>query len=279
MKCAWQSYVGILPQSIRTAVEPYRDSLTEVRMRIYAPIELVTTTRTYSLKQNATLQEISYCINVASKYSPWAVSTVSKGYITAAGGHRIGICGEVVMKDGLMSGIATPTSISIRVARDFPGIAARTSHLNGSILIIGPPGAGKTTLLRDLIRLRSDLHSGSVAVVDERREIFPFENGTPSFPCGKQTDILSGCSKAQGIQILLKNMTPHYVAVDEITSHKDCSALIDACWCGVKLICTAHAESRTDLLGRGVYRPLVESKIFDWLIVIDRHRSWNVERM
>ena len=279
MKCAWQSYANILPTSLRKTAEQFKDTLTEIRMRMNTPVEIVTTNGTHWLQQKTSLQEITYCINAASKYSPWAASTISSGYITATGGHRISICGETVVKDGCISGIANPTSISVRVARDFPGIANGTSKLEGSILIIGPPGAGKTTLLRDIIRQRSNTQKGCVAVMDERREIFPFSGGVPTFDSGSCTDILSGCRKAQGIQILLKNMTPRYIVVDEITSQEDCAALMDACWCGVRLICTAHAESKKDLSARDVYRPLVEKNIFDWLVVLHSDRSWCTERM
>jgi stage III sporulation protein SpoIIIAA len=51
-----------------------------------------------------------------------------------------------------MTGIREVTGLCIRVARDFPGIAAGVKALKGSVLILGPPGSGKTTLLRDLIR-------------------------------------------------------------------------------------------------------------------------------
>ena len=278
MKIAWQSYVNILPQAIRPAVQKYQENLIETRLRINGKVELVTTDGSVWLDQIVNAQDLSYCINVASRYSPWSASTVSKGYITAAGGHRIGICGESVMKDGMMTGIRIPSSVSIRVARDFPGIAQKAAHLDGSMLIIGPPGSGKTTLLRDLIRQKSEKGSTHISVLDERCEIFPYENGIPSFPCGKHTDILTGCTKEQGIPTLLKNMTPQVIAVDEITSEEDCKALMDAAWCGVELICTAHAKERGDLLNRRIYHPLLQTGVFDWLIILRSDRSWYAER-
>jgi stage III sporulation protein SpoIIIAA len=74
-------------------------------------------------------------------------------------------------------------------------------------------------------------------------------------------------------------MTPKWIAVDEITSEEDCCALSDARWCGVNVLCTAHAMDKSDLLGRQIYKPLMEYKIFDWLIIMQPDRSWSAERI
>jgi stage III sporulation protein AA len=147
---------------------------------------------------------------------------------------------------------------------------------SGSVLILGPPGSGKTTLLRDLIRIVSDRGTGSVSVVDERGELFPRE---ADFDRGKQTDVLTGCDKASGIDMVLRTMGPRYVAVDEITNQNDCQALIRAGWCGVKLMATAHATDLADLRQRPVYRPLIQTGIFDTVVVLKPDKSWRVERV
>ena len=173
-----------------------------------------------------------------------------------------------------MTGFRQLRSVCIRVARDFPGIAQKLQYLNGSILLIGPPGSGKTTLLRDLIRLKSDTGKGSVAVVDERGEVFP-----AGYATGFRTDILTGCSKVQGIDRLLRVMSPSIIAMDEVTSEGDCAALMKAGWCGVELLATAHAACKADLLARPVYAPLVKSGIFDTLVILQRDKSFKAERM
>ena len=76
-------------------------------------------------------------------------------------------------------------SVCIRVARDFPGLAAGLPDRlgTGSALILGPPGAGKTTLLRDLIRQISDGKGEAVAVADQRGSCFrPCTRATNSRP-------------------------------------------------------------------------------------------------
>ena len=280
MRCAWQAYMNLVPIWMRKRVDELgREELQELRLRLGTPPELVLKGKRIWLERPVCTEDLKFCVNMASKYSPWAASSVEKGYITAFGGHRVGICGDAVLHNGVMSGVRTITSVNLRVSRDFSGIATAMTDYSGSVLIIGQPGSGKTTLLRDLIRQRSDKHGGFVSVVDEREEIFPRNNEGLCFPVGRHTDVLSGCKKTEGIEILLRNMTPETIAVDEITAPEDCAALIHAGWCGVKILATAHAGSRHDLINRPVYRPLLESRLFETLIIMRPDKTWYIERI
>ncbi len=275
MNCAWDALLSVLPPSIRREVDNhYRDTLEEVRLRLGKRAEVVAGGTFHSLSAVVTREDLIYPVNIASRYSPWAASTAAKGYITAPGGHRIGLCGDCVVQEGQVTAVRYATSLCIRVARVFPGIGDN-APVSGSLLILGPPGAGKTTLLRELIRLRSK--SGCcVAVVDERGELFPLGN---LFETGPRTDVLTGCSKAQGVEMALRTMGPGCIAVDEITSAEDCAALLTAGWCGVELLATAHAADSKDLHRRPVYRPLAESGLFSKALVLGRDKSWHLERM
>ena len=279
MNCAWRSFMNLLPQKYRTAASNYETSLEEIRLRVGQEPELATRDGSTWLKEPVTGSDLSFVINAASRYSPWTASTVRRGYITSQGGHRIGLCGEAVMQNGEMTGIRNPISVNIRIARDFPGIAKHALGYKGSILILGRPGSGKTTLLRDLIRQHSEEGDGAVAVVDERGELFPVVDQSSCFFPGRRTDVLSGCTKAQGIDCLLRTMGPRWIAVDEITAEDDCKALMNAGWSGVKLMATAHAEDLSDLYSRPIYRPLVQSKLFDTVLILNEHKTWLAERM
>ena len=115
----------------------------------------------------------------------------------------------------------------------------------------------------------------TVAVVDERGEIFP----DGCFTYGKSQDVLSGCPKSKAIDILLRTMGPQTIAVDEITAADDCEALQQAGWCGVRLIATAHASNMADLRNRPIYAPLISKRLFDHILVMRRDKTIYEERM
>lgn len=275
MKCAWKELLSILPPSMRQNVDALAASgLQELRLRLQNPPELVLDKRRLWLERTVTAEDLSFVVNTASRYSPWIGATSALGYITAPGGHRIGICGDAVIRDEKMGGFRTIRSLNIRVARDYPGISGELSRQSGSVLIVGKPGCGKTTLLRDLIRQRSKTEN--IAVVDERGELFPERAG---FDTGFRTDILTGCGKAQGLERMLRTMTPDTIAVDEVTAEDDCKALLQAAWCGVHLLATAHASGKQDLLARPIYAPLIQSGVFEQLVIMRADKSWHWERM
>ena len=280
MKCAWDAFVNLLPHWLREELtKKASEKLLELRLRTGYRAELVLLNETRWTERLVTQEDLRFCVNVASRYSPWASETIADGYITAAGGHRIGICGEATVSGNNIKGIRAPRSLCMRVARDFPGIAAKLSGIDGSVLIIGPPGSGKTTLLRDLIRTKSDSGQGSIVVIDERGELFPHTGESLCFHTGCSTDVLSGCPKPQGVEMALRTMGPRIIAVDEITAEADCNALLHAGWCGVKLLATAHAYSAADLRNRSVYKPLVSVGLFEHLVVLHEDKSWSVERL
>ena len=280
MICAWQEYLKLLPDWLREDVDKLgRDKLQELRLRIGQTPELVMNDGAVWLHRGVRSEDLSFVVNAASQYSPWSAATAGKGYITAPGGHRIGLCGDATVENREMKGIRICSSLCLRVARDFPGIAVKAAAIKGSVLILGRPGSGKTTLLRDLVRQRSETGDGAVAVVDERGELFPVVRGTSCFAPGRRTDILTGCSKQTGIRALLRTMGPACIAVDEITEKEDCDAMLEAGWCGVTLVATAHAADKRDLLNRPVYQTIASVRLFETVLVMQQDKTWKAERI
>lgn len=273
MRCAWKELLEILPQRLRREVDQQgMDGLQELRLRFHAPPELVLQGESRWLQGNITREELSFVVNAASRYSPWAAESMSQGFLTAPGGHRIGICGQAVYKEGRVGGMREITSLCIRVARDFPELGDRLKGLCCSVLILGAPGWGKTTLLRCLIRQYAQ--NIQVSVVDDRGELFP-----DGFVRGPKMDVLTGCPKGEAMERVLRTMGPACIAVDEITAEEDCKALISAANCGVILLATAHGASLRDFRTRPVYQRLTGQGVFDTLVTLKPDKSWQVERI
>lgn len=233
-------------------------------------------------------EELREIVSRAARYSVHSYGeALAQGYLPLEGGHRLGICGTAIVKDGQMAGIRTISSLNLRIARQHFGVSdailprIRKDGRVRSALILSPPGFGKTTLLRDLIRQLS--RSGvRVAVADERGELAAMREGTAQFDVGPLTDILDGCPKSQGTIILLKTMSPAVVALDEITSPADVEAIAYAGHCGVSILATAHAMDWEDLKKRPLYRELLRLSVFDIAVCITKTehiRKYQIEEI
>ena len=273
MNCAWNELLSIIPQRFRQQLDQLgKTDGQELRLRLEQPPMLVRKSDIVFLQGIINTDDLNYVVNMACRYSPWTAATASDGYVTAPGGHRIGMCGETLMKDGVMAGLKVLHSLNIRIARDLQGITRGLAETQGNILIVGPPGSGKTTLLRDIIR--SFAKRETVCVVDERGELFP-----TGFHRGQRMDVLLGCPKPIGLDRVLRTMSPNTIAIDEITAVEDAQALQHAAWCGVRLLASCHAANQEDLMRRSVYQPIMESKLFSTLVLMQPDKSFRVERM
>ena len=224
--------------------------------------------------------DLALTLEIATQASAHtALERVRNGFFTVRGGHRMGICGSAVVKDGAVTNLRQVSSLCVRVARQAPGVSGPVldrlwdgAGLQNT-LVLAPPGRGKTTLLRDLIRAISDGGPGRpplrVGVADERGELAALYEGVPQLDVGACTDVLDGCPKGAGLLMLLRGMNPQVLAADEITAPEDVSALECAANCGVALLASAHGRDVADLRERPVYRRLLDLGIFRRVVLIE----------
>ena len=279
----FEQAVRVLPLRLRQEAmalpEEQRARVEELRLRWGRPMAAVLPEGERPLGgEPVTGQELEQLLELASRASFHTVADqLRRGYLTVEGGHRVGLCGTAVVRDGELRGLRRLSSAAVRVARQAVGAARPVSdrllRREGTLystLILAPPGAGKTTLLRDLIR------------ADERGEVAALWNGRPQLEVGARTDVLEGCPKALALMLLLRAMNPQVLAADEITAPEDVRALISAAGCGAALLATAHGWDRRDLEERPLYRELMAAGVFRRLVLIRREgdrRRYEVEEL
>lgn len=225
----------------------------------------------------ATRTDIEEALELASKASVYSVKDeIKNGFITINGGHRIGITGTAVGDNGEIGFLKDVSALNYRLAREVKGAADRVidkitdGNRIKSTLIISPPGAGKTTLLRDIARQLS--YKGiRVSIVDERREIAAMHDGKSVFDLGFATDVLEGASKAEGMLMMLRSMSPQVIITDEIGRAEDIAAIEKIINSGVSIITTVHAQNRAQLLKRRDLRET--SRYFDVMLTLSKRRG------
>lgn len=210
-------------------------------------------------------------------------SSIAKGFITVKG-IRMGLSGDVTVKDGKVTGFSEIRSINIRLPKHIHGcadsllsfISENSIASAGGILIASRPGVGKTTLLRELaIRLSSGIPDADgrksicrVSVADERNELY-----IPSLFSSCTADILSGIPKNEGIELANRVLCPEIIIFDEIGSETDASKIMSAHFGGSTFIASVHASSVEDALNKAVIKKLASEGVFSYLYYIDRTES------
>lgn len=226
--------------------------------------------------------DVAKTLQLISRNSIYAIEEeLRQGFVTVAGGHRIGLAGQAVLAGGELRALKNITAFNIRLAREVRGAAdAVAAYVVGgprrvySTLVISPPRCGKTTLLRDLARQlsagipRLGFTGVQVGVVDERSELAACRDGLPTADLGPRADVLDGCPKAVGMLMLIRAMAPQAVVTDELGREADAAAVREALHAGVAVVASAHGRSVADIAGRPYIGGLIADRCFERYIVL-----------
>ncbi|MEE1315285.1 MAG: stage III sporulation protein AA [Faecalimonas sp.] len=259
-------------------------TLQEIRLRIGKPMIVISNGRERVFPGSVSREDFQETLEYVSNYSLYAFENeLKQGFLTIAGGHRVGVAGQVLLEQGRVKNMKQISSLNIRVSHEIPDCAKLILPYvtkEGQIyntLLISPPRCGKTTLLRDLIRQVSDggpyLCGSTVGVVDERSELAACYMGVPQNQLGLRTDVLDCCPKAEGMLMLIRSMGPQVIAVDEIGSREDIQALEYAMHCGCKMLATVHGSSMEEICRKPLFDRLVSEEIFERYVVLENRKQ------
>ncbi|MDE6881366.1 MAG: stage III sporulation protein AA, partial [Oscillospiraceae bacterium] len=175
---------ALLPGRLRAAAmeldKVRKAEAEELRLRIARPLYVTLPQGEAVLPRTmVTRSDLEQVLDKASEYSRYAAAeTIRHGYVTAAGGFRVGLCGTALPGGERNEGVRDVSSLAIRIPRTREGAALPIlpelleDGRPVSALLLSPPGGGKPTLLRDLVRLFSQGTERNppcrVALVDER---------------------------------------------------------------------------------------------------------------
>ena len=276
-----------LSDRLRKAFEHYRyaDSVNEIRLRRGLAFSLTEGTKNIYIDSSGRPSDIKEAIRCSDDDMEFArnricegsvyrhMTTILEGYIVTDRGLRVGVCGEGIYSAGRLTSVDRFNSVNIRIPHNVTGcsieLGERYRAHPASTLIYSPPGMGKTTFIRDLALELSRCFR--VAVADEKCEIFPRLSNYAS--SGGMLDIFTGYRKAEAMEIATRTMSPELIICDEIGANDDTEAILSMQNSGCRLIATAHAEEKEDLMKKPNIKRLIDGGVFSLVVGLDRSRN------
>ena len=277
----WQEtlrfFSACMPKSIGRALAAQPEgSVREIRVRAGGQAALITQKGDVLCQGGISAVQIGQMAEALCEHALYARAEEQRqGFIALRGGHRMGLCGRVIMQGQTVRAVKEISSVCVRIAGQWPGAAdglmpwlKKEDGVACSTLILGMPGTGKTTLLRDACRQLSQ-QGKRMCVVDERSEIAAMCGGVPQLDVGPNTDVLDGCCKEAGLRWMLRAMAPQVLVTDELGGALDVQAVMEASRSGVSVIATMHGREVETALCRGPLYQLVQNRVFERYVVLE----------
>lgn len=282
-----EEIMRIMPVRLRDMLEASlhaRKDAEEIRIRVGQAPEVRCGDKDAWLPAKITAEDIEEMLTFISRYSIYAYEEeISQGYVTIAGGHRVGFAGQARLSDGRISRMTNIRFLNIRIAAERKGCADKLLPwlFEGdrflSALLVSGPGEGKTTCLRDCVRQLSDGGEGrkgrKVCVIDERSEIAACHLGVPQNDVGMRTDVLDQSPKRGGMRMALRSMSPEIIAVDELGGREDAREVERMILCGCGVLGTMHGDEMERVMQQEEARRMFQKKLFGRYVFLKRDGS------
>lgn len=291
-----QDLLQYFSERLRDSIGAFGDGLTEIRLRREKPIVLMRNSEMNFVDNSGRITKVfdsdrlmvtsaeidsffyAICRNSVHSFQ----EDICSGFVTLSGGHRVGLCGTAVVRDGKIANIKNINGFNVRVSREVIGSGEDIYNriFCGSlknVLIAGVPASGKTTILRDLCRLLGSRYK--VSLIDERSEIAAVYSGVPQNDVGINTDVFDGYSKADGLETAVRVMSPDIIIFDEAGSQNEFGYMEHAMNCGIRICASIHASSIED-----IKRRLPFWRSFDHIVMLGKlpkqeHRIYRTDEL
>ena len=89
------------------------------------------------------------------------------------------------------------------------------------------------------------------------------DKGIAQNDIGIRTDVIENISKALGMKMLVRSMSPKVIVADEIGSKEDIEAIEYAVCSGVRGIFTAHGANLNEIIQNPILNKLIEKQTID----------------
>ena len=182
------SYLPVsISDEIRRILKGRRDgtgALCEIRIRAEGRSSLAFGCESVPLYYTVKRSEAEHIVSALCEGALYACrESLTNGYLTIAGGIRVGVCGYARYEGGSLVGVSDMRSFVFRLPAEKCEVEKEIYEAfclsRRGMLIYSPPGIGKTTALRSLAAsVGSGYGARKVCVVDERCE---FRDGDYAF--------------------------------------------------------------------------------------------------
>ncbi len=251
--------------------------LDELRLRSGRRASVSVGEKNILLEYRADSHEISEIFENICGGSLYAhAETIAQGYITLAGGVRVGVVGRAVYEEERLVGVYDISGLCFRLPHSLLNVGECVCKLLrsgvGGVLIYAPPAEGKTTLLRAVsAKMASGEKAWRVCIIDSREEISYALTGDELL-----VDTLVGYRRSVGMEIAARSMNAQLIVCDELGNVEEAESILALAGCGVPFLATAHASSLDGLLSRTGIFMLAKANIFGAYVGI-RRRSGETE--